>query len=266
MKKQRISVCIVTFEPDLTALSITLSSLQVALAHLQNFDQSVMIVDNSPASKLGPWLRARFPGLPAHLLVGHGNVGFGRANNMALTMVGDIHLVLNPDVELAPTAIAEGIRFLTENPGCGLVSPFSFSPAGKRQYLCKRFPSVLDLVLRGFAPVWLRRIFAHRLAAYEMRGMETDRVYWNPPIVGGCFMLIRGSLFQKLRGFDPDFFLYFEDFDFSLRAGKLAEIAFVPAVRIVHGGGNAARKGLWHIRMFLRSACTFYAKWGWKLF
>lgn len=266
MNKQRISVCIVTFEPDLATLFTTLSSLQAELAHLQTFDHSVLIVDNSPKSKLGPWLRERFTGLSVHLLAGHGNIGFGRANNMALTMVGDVHLVLNPDVELVPGAIAEGIKFLMENPECGLVSPFSTSPGGERQYLCKRFPSVLDLVLRGFAPVWLRRTFSNRLAAYEMRDMDVEHVYWNPPIVSGCFMLIRGGLFQKLRGFDPKFFLYFEDFDFSLRAGRVTGIAFVPAVRIVHGGGNAARKGAWHIRMFFRSACTFYGTWGWKLF
>jgi GT2 family glycosyltransferase len=59
--------------------------------------------------------------------------------------------------------------------------------------------------------------------------------------------------------------LYFEDFDISLRASEITRIAYVPEVRIIHDGGNAAKKGAWHIRQFLRSAVTFYASHGVRL-
>ena len=44
-----------------------------------------------------------------------------------------------------------------------------------------------------------------------------------------------------------------------------ADIAYVPGVRIVHSGGDAARKGRLHQRLFLRSALTFFGSHGWKL-
>ena len=84
------------------------------------------------------------------------------------------------------------------------------------------------------------------------------------PIVSGCFMFFRRDVLDAVGGFSPDYFLYFEDFDLSLRVSKVARIAYVPAVRIVHHGGDAARKGLKHIWMFTRSAVTFFNTHGWR--
>ncbi|KUE80788.1 hypothetical protein ATO46_14560 [Aeromonas schubertii] len=87
---------------------------------------------------------------------------------------------------------------------------------------------------------------------------------WDPPIVSGCFMLFRTDVLQQLGGFDPRFFLYFEDFDISLRAGKISRIAYVPQVKVVHHGGHASRKGWRHIWMFGRSMVTFFNIHGWR--
>jgi GT2 family glycosyltransferase len=71
---------------------------------------------------------------------------------------------------------------------------------------------------------------------------------------------------KRLGGFDPRYFLYFEDFDLSLRTPQHARIAYVPSVRIVHHGGGAARKGLRHVRLFLTSAIRFFDQHGWTWF
>ncbi|MCU7878572.1 MAG: glycosyltransferase family 2 protein, partial [Candidatus Thiodiazotropha sp. (ex Lucinoma borealis)] len=83
-------------------------------------------------------------------------------------------------------------------------------------------------------------------------------------MASGCFMFVRHSVLDKVKGFSPDFFVYFEDFDLSIRIGKHSNIAYVPEVRIVHGGGNASKKGLKHIIMFAKSAFVFYRKHGWR--
>jgi hypothetical protein len=82
--------------------------------------------------------------------------------------------------------------------------------------------------------------------------------------MSGCFMLARRKVVDATGGFDPDFFLYFEDFDWSVRLNRVAGSAYVPAVRIVHHGGGAARKGWRHIAWFAKSATRFYRKHGWK--
>lgn len=264
-RPQKLSVCIVVFKPDITTLNITLTSLRKCVRALADIELILVIVDNSPTDNLSVWLETHFADLHPELITGHGNIGFGRANNKALDRLGDIHLVLNPDVKMASDCLTSGLQFLNDNPECGLVTPFARGFDRKRQFLCKRFPAVFDLLMRGFAPLSLQRLFRKRLSRYEMADMPANEVYWDPPIVSGCFMLFRGEIFRKLGGFDPTYFLYFEDFDLALRAGKEARIAYVPQMRILHGGGNAGRKGFWHIRQFAFSAVIFYRKFGLKL-
>ena len=206
------------------------------------------------------------PRLTVTTLRGHGNIGFGRAHDLAiLPSDAPYHLVLNPDVVLEPGALVEGLRHLEAHPGVGLVTPFAVDEEGQRLYLCKRYPSVMVLGLRGFAPGWLRRPFRSVLERYEMRDLAEDQVAGDIPIASGCFMLARGELLRALGGFSSHYFLYFEDFDLSLRLGRRATIAYVPRVRIVHTGGEAARKGWAHRRMFIRSAITFFHRNGWRL-
>jgi GT2 family glycosyltransferase len=97
-----------------------------------------------------------------------------------------------------------------------------------------------------------------------MQDVTRDTPATGISMVSGCFMFFRRPVLEKLGGFDGSFFLYFEDFDLSLRAATQGEVAYVPAVRIQHDGGAAARKGLRHIRWFATSALHFYRLHGWK--
>jgi GT2 family glycosyltransferase len=132
------------------------------------------------------------------------------------------------------------------------------------QYLCKRYPSLWVLFLRGFAPARLRRRFAPALDHYEMRDVIGDRFVPGVPLASGCFMLARTPLLTRVGGFDPRFFMYFEDYDLSLRVGRESQVAYVPRARIVHHGGDASRKGVRHVAWFMRSAWRFFARHGWR--
>jgi len=273
---RRLDVSLVIFHSDLEILRRTLESLRLALLRARGAglleDACVWLVDNGsddPASvdRLasdalktdGDWIRLT-------VRRGHGNVGYGAGHDLALAGPGGRwHLVLNPDVEMDEDAIVEGLRFLEARPEVGLVTPHAVDDAGRRLFLCKRYPGVLVLGLRGFAPERLRRRFQSRLDRYEMRDLSENEVASDIPIASGCFMLARADVLRSLGGFSPRYFLYFEDFDLSLRLSRIAAIAYVPTVRIVHLGGEAARKGLSHQRLFVRSALTFFSTHGWKL-
>ncbi|BAO87190.1 glycosyl transferase family protein [Caballeronia cordobensis] len=142
------------------------------------------------------------------------------------------------------------LAFLRDSPETGLLPPWIGGDDGHLQYLCRRYPTVLeDLFMRGFLPSALRRPFARRLARYEMRdAIGETNVVWDPPIASGCFMLFRTDVLKSLGGFDPRYFLYFEDHDLSLRTRR---VAYVPSVRILHYGGGASKKGSTHIKLFL---------------
>jgi GT2 family glycosyltransferase len=123
---------------------------------------------------------------------------------------------------------------------------------------------VLDLVLHGIAPRFVKCFFAERLQEYEMCCEMTAQVLSKEVMASGCFMFVRYSALDTMSGFSPDFFVYFEDFDLSIRISRYAAIAYVPEVRIVHGGGNALKKSLRHI-MFAKSAFVFHHLRCWRL-
>jgi GT2 family glycosyltransferase len=201
-------------------------------------------------------------------LHGHANIGYGAAHNLVLHGTGaDYHLVLNPDAELAADALVNGIRWLDAHPDVGALAPAVADATGRRQYLCKRYPAVLDLALRGFAPLAVRRLFERRLARYEMRDVvdvDPPRDAIGVPLMSGAFVLARRDAIDRTGGFDPRFFLYFEDFDWSVRLNAVARNAYVPSVNIIHHGGGTAGKGLRHVLWFIGSGFKFYAKHGWR--
>jgi GT2 family glycosyltransferase len=266
-----LSVSVVIYRQDPTQLASTLASLGKACEMLRinrsDFPVELYIVDNGGLPDVHVTLdELRAHGVASTILTGHGNVGYGRGHNLAIEQTTrGYHLVLNPDIDLDPDALTRALDFFDANPDVGLLTPWIGDEHGHQQYLCRRYPTLLDLFVRGFLPASVHGLFERRLARYEMRDVinESD-VVWDPPIVSGCFMFFRANVLKKLAGFDARYFLYFEDYDLSLRAHDVARVVYAPGVRVLHHGGGAARKGSAHIRMFSSSAYKFFSRFGWK--
>ena len=265
---EKLSICLALFLPVRTEFMETVHSLRQTLLRAK-FNFLLNIVDNSPpdydSSEIESLIADYFSSEQYRYQRSQTNLGFGAGHNLALDTDSEFHLILNPDLILDEDALTNALAFMQANPECGLLTPRAYWDNGQRQYLCKRYPTVLDLLLRGFAPPGIRKLFQKRLAHYEMADVINEQdVYWDPPIVSGCFMLFRTEVWKQLGGFDPRFFLYFEDFDLSLRAQAITRVAYVPSVRLIHHGGHASRKGWHHIWMFTRSMISFFSIHGWK--
>ncbi|MDO9318161.1 MAG: glycosyltransferase [Gammaproteobacteria bacterium] len=270
-----LSVSVVIYKTDsailLSGLRSLLGAIAVAVAAGELQSARVDIINNADAD---PVLSAMVGQLAAEaaaqsvevrLLEGHGNVGYGRGHNLSISAANtDYHLILNPDVTLAQDALGLGLHYMMQNPAVAALSPAVRDGEGHKQYVCKRFPSVLDFLLRGFAPAVVKRAFNKRLANYEMRELSEQEPSTGIPIISGCFMLFRTSVLRSVGGFDARYFLYFEDFDLSLRVHGKGALAYLPAMHITHLGGDSASKGLRHIGMFVRSGILFYNTHGWR--
>lgn len=272
-----VSISIVTFytaqeefEELITHLGTAINTARKSLEGAAG-DISLTVIDNScnrdVYERLSSYVKLCESGLGARVstIKSSANIGYGAAHNVALKEENStFHLVLNPDVLLSPEVLVNGLHFMLANSNIGLLSPKVVDSQGERSFLCKRYPTVFDLFLRGFAPLWLKRNFQRRLDHYEMRDQTRNETQFGIPIVSGCFMLFRTDVLKQLNGFDERYFMYFEDFDICMRMHGVADIAYVPSVSISHSGGDAARKGVRHIVMFITSAFRFFSRWGWK--
>lgn len=277
-KPIKVTISIVAYRSDAEQFQKTIDSLRRAVEQARkgaDLIVSLFIIDNEVKTHANHTQAegyfSRCKGTPFDevvLRVSPSNLGYGRGHNVAIfESRADYYLVLNPDVLMDEGAIEHALRCMEDNPCITVVTPRGESPEGEPLYLCKRFPLVFDLLLRGFAPAWLRRRFERYIARYEMHELrKAQNAVFDIPIVSGCCMLLRGSFLRQLGGFDERYFLYFEDFDLSLRLGNVGSNVYLPAMKIVHYGGHAARKGLWHILLFARSALRFYSQYGWRWF
>jgi GT2 family glycosyltransferase len=275
-----LTVSVVTYRPDAVLLDRCLRMLALAIgaAREDRVVKSVAIalIDNSENPKTAEEVirlgKRRFAdsGVQLHFLHGHANIGYGVAHNLMLNGTGaDYQLVLNPDVDVAPDAIINAISWLDAHPEVGALAPAVTKPDGTPDFLCKRYPAVFDLLLRGFAPEAVRRWFRKRLDRYDLRDIidpKKNEPVRDVPVMSGCCMLVRRKAIDTTGGFDPKFFLYFEDFDWSVRLNKVTQTAYLPSFRVVHHGGGASRKGWKHIGWFAKSAMRFYGKHGWRFF
>ena len=270
-----LTISIVVYYSPKQQLEALLDSLLTALNALPAAGLDVLahvsLVDNSEKPHLSAndfdshSKRLQASGGSLHLLTGHGNVGYGRGHNLVIESHDHpYHLILNPDLELEPDSLAVGLHYLEQHPEAVLVSPAAQAVDGDKQYLCKRAPSLLTLFIRGFCPAWIKQRFSTRLARYEMHDLPEDRPSSDIPHVSGCFMLCRADALREVRGFDGNYFLYFEDFDLSRRLSSKGRVVYLPAMKIRHLGGNAAGKGISHVALFTRSAWRFFSTWGWR--
>ena len=265
-----LSISLVCYKSDPQRLLGTLQSLQAALRYAntqQPITAQLTLVDNgNDAAQLHKLLQESSLDSVAEIICNQKNIGFGSANNQVIdNAASEFHLVLNPDVELQNDALQVALGYLLQHPATVAISPACRNSSGATEYLCKRYPSLFILLLRGFAPEWLKQRFHNALARYQCQELASSTSATKVDLISGCFMLCRTAALQKAGGFDEAYFLYFEDFALSIALARLGDLYYLPTCRIVHHGGKAANKGLQHIGYFVRSAWHFYQGHGWKL-
>jgi len=221
----------------------------------------LILVDNSPTDvlrDLGNRDRCVY-------IFNNGNVGFGKAHNIAIQSVLDdtrYHLVLNPDVVFDNQVVGRLADYLDQHPEVGLIMPRVLSFESTMQFLARRLPSPADLIIRRLGFSWLVKLFEKKLYKYEMRDKNYNKII-NAPSLSGCFMLFSAEALRKVGLFDDRFFMYLEDVDISRRVHRAFQTLYFPDVHIFHGHARAS----YHLNKLLfihiTSAIRYFNKWGW---
>ncbi|MCL4393266.1 MAG: glycosyltransferase family 2 protein, partial [Chloroflexi bacterium] len=192
----------------------------------------VWVVDNASADGTLDMLRAEYPGV--RVIANSENVGFTRANNLALAQAQGRYLfLLNPDTELGPGALSALTAYLDANPRIGIAGPRLVYADGSPQSSRRRFPTLATFFLESTKlQQWFPR---HRvLTRYYMLDTPDDEVQ---PVdwVNGAALFVRRQVYDQIGGFDEAFFMYSEELDWCCRAKRAGwQIAYFPSAQVTH--------------------------------
>ena len=268
-----ISASLVLYRPDFSTVERTLLALQNAAQMAGKFYElqlKLTLVDNSNYrdhnSTVNDWFEAfreRVPSWTLELIQPAENVGYGRGNNLVIADTDSkYHLVINPDLFVDADALFEAIRFMEKNIDVGLLTPAVFGEQGERHYMCKRNPTLLAMYLRSFSPLWLQSLLKSILNNFEMRDCDYEKSIHPIEYPTGCFMFFRTEPLKAIGGFDPDYFLHYEDADIGRRMLKIARIVYVPQVRVVHQWARDTHRSLKAKLITVKSGFLYWQKWG----
>jgi GT2 family glycosyltransferase len=195
----------------------------------------IIVVDNrSEDGNLERFAR-RFPQVT--FIRNSANYGFANGCNLGAQYArGDLMLFLNPDV-VATTRQVEKLLQEKESSGATILTAKQLDRNGRMQKAFDAFPRPLTTfsMLRTFAR-WLRpRTYPNP------RANHADLVLCD--WVSGSLMLIAREDFEKLGGWNEDFWMYGEDTDLCARAHRLGmRVAYTPHAEFVHLHGGASRQ------------------------
>ena len=196
----------------------------------------VVVVDNASADDSAAMVRRYFP--QVQLLASSENLGFGRANNLALERArGEYLLLLNSDTRVEPGALGALVDFVKERPRAGAAGPMLLNADGSLQLSCGIAPSLKTEIAHKLL---LHRLFPFfKLAGWDHRLPRS--VGW----VSGACLLIRRQALEEVGALDPAMYMCCEDLEWCLRLRKRGwQIFYYPFSRVVHLEGQSIRKNL----------------------
>jgi hypothetical protein len=194
-----------------------------SLQHCTYSNLEIIVVDQASKDNSVELLKKQFPNIK--LIANKVNLGFTGGNNLGmLNSTGDYFFLLNNDTEVEPGFLEPLIDALEADPSAGAASPLIrfYSDKNKIQYAGG--PPKIDLI-RG------RNSWRGWMTDYPGNYITTE----STTAAHGAAFLIKVKAAAEVGLLDDDFFIYFEELDWSLRIIKGGfTILFVPASEVYH--------------------------------
>jgi hypothetical protein len=177
------------------------------------------------------------------------NLGYAKGiNKAAIIAKGELLIVINPDAVLLDEdfdGVFDEFKKEDKMAACGMsIEDFN----GQKEKTAGNFFNPLTFFLYS---VGLENLAGLRFCPDGKKKVD---------FVSGGFVAFRKSVFEKLGGFDEDYFMYVEDMDICYRAKKLGFLTyFLPLGTIKHKGQGSSSKEF-AITNIYKGLVTFYAK------
>ena len=242
----RLSVVIVNYNVR-PYLEQCLQSVRKAL---EGIEGEVFVVDNHSADDSLAVLHRDYPWV--RLIENQDNLGFARANNIALRQAaGEYVLLLNPDTVVGEDTLRQVVAFMDAHPKAGGAGVMMHNADGTR------------------APESRRALPTPWVSALKMLGF-TKRYYmshlpWEQPcrieVISGAFCFLRRTALDSVGLLDEDFFMYGEDIDLSYRLLKGGWENWYLPYPITHYKGRSTQKTDYrYVHIFYQAMLIFFRK------
>jgi len=200
--------------------------------HNEPYVGTIFIIDNNSADN-------SLSLLPQHqkivIIENSENRGYSKACNQGFKLCKSTYvLLLNPDTQLLNTTLSDCISFMQQKSDIDILGCQLLHDNGEISHSCSRFPSPAGIFRDStglskiapsiFKPGIIMTDWDHKDSRYVDQLM-------------GAFMFMRKSIFEKVGFFDEQFFVYYEEVDFSKRLAQLGGKSFFNAnIQAIHSG------------------------------
>ncbi|MBE0447291.1 MAG: glycosyltransferase family 2 protein [Actinobacteria bacterium] len=231
--------------PDVSVIVVSYNGKEILRDCLKSiFDQTeginfeVIVSDNGSDDGSPEMVEKLFPSV---MLIKNGaNLGFARANNVALPCCGGRYiLLLNPDTVVLSNAIGAMVKFMDKHSQIGACGPKLLNSDGSLQYSVRNFPSITNQLAES---LFLHKIFPGLAGFGELITgpsfyREARMVDW---VVGAALMMRREAL-NDVGPLDERYFMYSEDKDWCFNAWQKGwPIMLIPEAKIIHLHGESS--------------------------
>ena len=258
MTVQEVAVVAVTYSPG-EVLSAFLDSLAEATTR----PLDVVLADNGSTDGS---VEAAAERADVRVVATGANLGYGGAANVGVNATtADFVVVANPDIVWAPHALDRLVDAAARWPTGAAFGPMIKTPDGVVYPSARALPSLAHGIGHAVFGWWWPR---NRWTAAYRREREAPAERTTGWLSGSC-LLLRRDAFDAVGGFDPSYFMYFEDLDLGDRLARAGwHNVYVPAAVVTHQGGHAtsrdaARMAREHHRSAMRYLTGHYRGWRW---
>jgi GT2 family glycosyltransferase len=228
-------------------LELCIKSVEEALIHI---DSEIIVIDNLSKDDSCAMVKRQFPKIK--LIENSENYGFSKGNNIAVKQAkGQYICILNPDTVVAEDTFVTLLKFSEEKKNIGIVGcrlidgQGRFLPESKRQVPT---PTVAIKKMLGLT------------SSYYAKELNENSI--GPVTVFvGAFMFLRKSVYEEVKGFDEDYFMYGEDIDLSYKINQAGyDNMYYGAASIIHYKGESTLKDHVYAKRFYGAMQIFYSK------
>jgi N-acetylglucosaminyl-diphospho-decaprenol L-rhamnosyltransferase len=171
-----------------------------------------------------------------------GNLGYGTAANRGVAELGPEYgwvVVANPDIEWGDGTLDTLLEAASRWPRAGALGPLIKNPDGTTYPSARLLPSLG----KGIGHAVLGRVWPRNPWTTAYKQSDTLVAERLAGWLSGSCLLLRRTAFDSVDGFDPRYFMYFEDVDLGDRLGRAGWLnVYVPAAEVVHIQGHSTAR------------------------